>query len=35
MLGQNLTAISKRFVDTYEPFADRVSDFMNKTNRNG
>ena len=35
MLGQNLTAISKRFVDTYEPFADRVSDLMNKTNRNG
>lgn len=34
MLGQNLTSITKKFVDTYEPFAERVSDYMNRTNRN-
>ena len=32
MLGNNLTQISKAFVDTYEPFAQRVEAIMNRTN---
>ena len=35
ILGQNLTSITKKFVDTYEPFAERVKGFMDRTNRNG
>ena len=34
-LGNNLTAISKAFVDTYEPFAERIGEIMRNTNRNG
>lgn len=32
ILGNNLTAITQRFVDTYEPFANRIQDIMNRTN---
>ena len=32
MLGNNLTQISKAFVDTYEPFAQRVEAIMKRTN---
>lgn len=34
MLANNLTAITKRFVDTYEPFAERVNNIMRGTGRN-
>lgn len=34
MLGNNLTRISERFVEVYEPFAERVKSIMNKTNNN-
>ena len=30
-LANNLTAITSRFVEVYEPFADRVQNIMNKT----
>ena len=32
MLGNNLTQISKAFVETYEPFAQRVEAIMKRTN---
>lgn len=32
-LGNNLTAITKRFVEVYEPFAERVSNMMRRTGR--
>ena len=32
LLGNNLTAISQKFVDTYEPFASRVQNIMNGLN---
>ena len=32
MLGNNLVRISDRFVEVYEPFAERIQRIMNKTN---
>ena len=32
MLGNNLVRISERFVEVYEPFAERIQRIMNKTN---
>ena len=34
-LGNNLTSITKAFVDTYEPFAEKIGEIMRNTNRNG
>ena len=34
-LGNNLTSITKAFVDTYEPFAEKIGEIMRNMNRNG
>ena len=34
VMGNNLASITKRFVDTYEPFAERVQSMMRQTNQN-
>tara|TARA_Y100000589_G_scaffold327021_2_gene368034 strand:- start:1123 stop:2535 length:1413 start_codon:yes stop_codon:yes gene_type:complete len=34
-LGNNLTSITKAFVDTYEPFAEKIAEIMRNMNRNG
>ena len=34
ILGNNLTSITQRFVDVYEPFAQRIQGIMSRLDQN-